>query len=143
MHIQFCFPKPCVMVNVFSPSPWETKASGSLSSRPTWSTELLPEQSRVRKWDLVSKTKQQKTKQQKKSVPEIMASKTFFRKSLSQLIWMLVFSFAFAAFDAGLYCIFIVCGGNGICSSPWILPTPQWLVVQSHYVNCLVGFGWV
>lgn len=47
----------------------------------------------------------------KKKVPKITASETFVTADLN-----VVFSFAFA-FDAGLYCLFIVCGGDGICSS--------------------------
>lgn len=93
------------MTNAFSPSPWETKASGSLSSRPALSTELLPGQSELQSETLFQKLKINLKK--KSSVPEITASKTFVTADLN-----VVFSFAFAC-DAGLYCLFSVCGGDG------------------------------
>ena len=45
MDIKSCFPKPGMMAHAFSPSTWEAEAGGSLSLRPTWSTELIPGQS--------------------------------------------------------------------------------------------------
>ena len=38
-----------VVVHAFNPSTWETKAGGFLSSRPVWSTELVPGQPKLKK----------------------------------------------------------------------------------------------
>jgi hypothetical protein len=54
-----------MVANAFNPSIWEAEAGGFLSSRPDWSTELVPGQPGLYKETLSRKTKQNKTKQNK------------------------------------------------------------------------------
>lgn len=39
--------------------------------------------------------------------------------------------------------LFIMCNIGGTCNSTQIVRISQWSVVQSHYMNCWIRFGWV
>jgi hypothetical protein len=52
------------MVHAFNPSTWEAEAGGFLSSRPAWSTKLVPGQPGLHRETLSQKNKQ-KTKERK------------------------------------------------------------------------------
>jgi hypothetical protein len=51
-----------VMVHSFNPSTWEAEALGSLSLRPTWSTESVPGQPWLHPETLSQKKKKKKNK---------------------------------------------------------------------------------
>jgi hypothetical protein len=53
-----------VVAHAFNPSTWEAEVGKALSSRPVWSTELVPEQTRLHKETLVSKHTQKKNNKQ-------------------------------------------------------------------------------
>ena len=58
--------EPDLVAHAFNPSTWEAEAGAFLSSRPAWSTELVPGQPGQHRETLSqNKTKQNKTKQQK------------------------------------------------------------------------------
>jgi hypothetical protein len=59
-----------MVAHTFNPSTWEAETGGFLSSRPAWSTELVPEHPGLHS-ETISKTKtktktKKKTKQKKK-----------------------------------------------------------------------------
>ena len=61
-----------MVVHAFNPSTWEVEAGGFLSSKPAWSTELVPGQPGLYRETLSRKTKNnnnKKTKKTKKQKP--------------------------------------------------------------------------
>jgi hypothetical protein len=74
--IQSC---QALVVHTFNPSTWEAEAGGFLSSRPAWSTKLVPVQPGLYRETLSRKTNKQTkqpTKQTKKSYSPIIILKT-------------------------------------------------------------------
>jgi hypothetical protein len=59
--------KPGMVAHTFNPSTWEAEAGGFLSSRPAWSTELVPGQPGIHRKTLSQKKKKKKKKRKKKS----------------------------------------------------------------------------
>ena len=62
--------KTDMVAHAFNPSTWEAEAGGSLSLRPAWSTELVPDQpglSMQRDCFLKQKQTNEQTKQQQTS----------------------------------------------------------------------------
>jgi hypothetical protein len=55
-----------MVVHAFNPSTWEAEAGGFLSSRPAWSTELVPGQPGLYRETLSGIKEKTKTKQNKK-----------------------------------------------------------------------------
>ena len=55
-----------VVAHTFNPSTREAEAGGSLSSRPAWSTELVPGQPRLHRETLSQKPKKKKKKKKKR-----------------------------------------------------------------------------
>jgi hypothetical protein len=55
-----------VLAHAFNPSTWEAEAGGFLSSRPAWSTELVPGQPGLHRETLSQKKKKKKRKEKKK-----------------------------------------------------------------------------
>jgi hypothetical protein len=55
-----------MLAHTFNPSTWEAETGGFLSLRPAWSTKWVPGQPRLYRETLSWKTKQNKTKQNKK-----------------------------------------------------------------------------
>ena len=56
--------EPGVVVHAFNPSTWEAEAGGFLSSRPAWSTKLVPGQPGLHRETLSQKTKTKQTNTQ-------------------------------------------------------------------------------
>jgi hypothetical protein len=55
-----------VVAHTFNPGSWEAETGRFLSSRPAWSTELVPGQPRVHRETLSRKQKQKRKKKEKK-----------------------------------------------------------------------------
>jgi hypothetical protein len=53
-------------MHAFNPSTWEAEAGGFLSSRPAWSIERVPGQTRLQQRNPVSEKKKKKKKKAKK-----------------------------------------------------------------------------
>jgi hypothetical protein len=58
-----------VVVHAFMPSTWEAEAGAFLSSRPAWSTELIPGQPELHRETLSQKQNKNKNKQTNKKQP--------------------------------------------------------------------------
>jgi hypothetical protein len=57
-----------VVVHAFNPSTWEAEAGRFLSSRPAWSTKLVPGQPELHRESLSQKKQKQKTEEGKSSL---------------------------------------------------------------------------
>jgi hypothetical protein len=68
--------QPGMVAHAFNPSTWEAEAGKFLSSRPAWSTDLVPGQPGLHRETLSRETKNKQTNKQTKTNKQTNKQKT-------------------------------------------------------------------